>query len=116
MDDDFESMFDEEILNEPVYEDDIDQYGESLNNAMLDLRLLFSRTRIQYQGDTWISQELWNQYCLLDQAYERMVTLLDHGLFKKPQEPTAPGQNTYSRNAGAQNVEKPIDSTQRYVR
>ena len=94
MPDDFDSMFDEEILNEPVYEEDIDQYGETLNNAMLDIRLVFTRIRRQYQGDTWISQEVWEQYCLLDQAYERMVTLMDHGVFKKPKEPTAPGRST----------------------
>ena len=83
--DDFESMFDEETLNEPVFEEEIDEsYGETLNNAMLDIRLIFSRVRRQYQGDTWISQELWEQYCLLDQAAERMIHMMQQGVFKRP--------------------------------
>jgi hypothetical protein len=93
--DDFESMFDEETLNEPVYEEDIDEsYGETLNNAMLDVRLLFARVRRQYQGDTWISQELWEQYCLLDQAADRMINLMNQGVFKRPKPPTVPGPGT----------------------
>lgn len=91
--DEFEEFFDEETLNEPVTDEDLDQFGESLNNAMCDVRLLFARTRRTYQGDTWISQELWNVYCLLDHTADRMLALIDQGAFPKPppRGPTARG-------------------------
>ena len=48
---------------------------EMIENAVDVAKALFDRVRFQYQGDTWISNELWQIYCQLQAAHERFAEL-----------------------------------------
>jgi len=79
----FESMFDEETLNEPLHESDADHIGELLMDLQSDTRLVFTRARRQYNGDTWISNELWNILSVIDHVWDRFQALYDSDAFTR---------------------------------
>jgi len=62
-------------LKEPVTRADAMDHEEYLEQAAGTMKALFDRTRYQYQGDTWISNSLWEIHCLLQQAHEKMSAL-----------------------------------------
>lgn len=62
-------------LREPITEDDLFDYSEYLEVSAETTKLFFDRMRFQYQADTWMSQELWEIYCQMKAATERMDRL-----------------------------------------
>jgi hypothetical protein len=80
----FESMWDAETLNEPLHTDDADQLGEVLANLQTDIRLMFTKCRRQYNGDTWISNELWAAYMISEMLWDKLQFVYDHGGFDRP--------------------------------
>lgn len=73
------SMFDPEILKTPIDKQDMDDLGAELSNALFDTRCLFTRLRHQYGQNTWMSDEVWAAYCLIDQAYDKLQELYESG-------------------------------------
>lgn len=83
----FEECFEPETLAEPLCEQDSESLGEALMNLQADVRLLFTRARIQYGGDTWISNEMWMALQELDVIWERFQRIYDAGGFPGPNSP-----------------------------
>jgi hypothetical protein len=79
-------MYDEEALNDPVCPEDADALGENLITFQTDLRLIFTRCRRQYGGDTWVSNEFWQAYIISEQLWDKLETLYQAGGFDKPKE------------------------------
>lgn len=109
----FEEMWDRESLTEPLTEADADQIGEELMILQSDARLLFTRARYQYQGETWISQELWQAYSKLEEVWDIFQKVWDHGGFDDPRrrDRTASVPSTLSNAVVATPAETPIGYT-----
>jgi hypothetical protein len=84
----FESMFDDEQLDEPLDLSDADTIGENLMNLQCDIRLCFTRARRQYRGDTWISNELWQAHLMAEQLWEKLQMIYDNDGFDHPDKRT----------------------------
>ncbi len=80
----FEQQFDDETLAEPLHENDTEHIGELLMDLQLEVRLLFTRARHQYGGDTWISMELWAALQELNVVWERFQRMYDAEVFPGP--------------------------------
>lgn len=83
----FESFYDDEILNEPLCNGDTDEVAEQLMNVQADIRLLFTRARRMYNGDTWISHELWRAFQKLEETWDILQNIYDHDGFRNPHDP-----------------------------
>lgn len=81
----FESMFDDEQLNDPLNDEDADQVGENLANVQHDVRFLYTRAVRQYRGQSWVSTELWAAYCKLEEAWNILQRIYDHDGFTHPE-------------------------------
>lgn len=68
-------MIDPVILRTPVEEEEVQDQEDFLESICLAQKAFFDRTRFQYQGDTWISKELWEIHHLLNLAHERLANL-----------------------------------------
>ena len=88
----FEDFADEESLSEPLDESDADSIGENLMNLNYEVRLAFSRARRQYGGDTWISNELWKAFQMLDQVWDVLQQVYDYDGFLHPSKRKPPEQ------------------------
>lgn len=73
-------------LKEPVTEWDAADQAEYMEVCAATLELMFHRVRFQYQGDTWISNELWEIYLKSKEAADRLNRLRETNCF--PPEPT----------------------------
>ena len=70
-----------ETLNTPLDGDDGAELAENLDTLYFQLRVLFSRARQQYRGDTWISNELWAFAMQVQGISERYNDMMEAGVF-----------------------------------
>lgn len=62
-------------LKEPVTLEDALDLEEYIEIVVESQKALFDRVRFQYQGDTWISNALWDIHNLLEEAAKKMAAL-----------------------------------------
>lgn len=65
----------ESQLKEPITLSDAIDHQETLEGMALMMKDLFDRCRHQYQGDTWISNKLWEIHLLVGRAADEMSEL-----------------------------------------
>lgn len=70
-------------LKEPVTLEDMLDMEEYIEVAITTQKSYFDRIRYQYQGDTWMSNGLWEVCCLLDQAHKKMAELRATNVFPR---------------------------------
>lgn len=79
--DEWLEMMEPELTATPVDMEDVNSFGERLDEAMWEARSIFSRLRHTYRGDTWMSQEVWAMCCKIEEVFDRMQYLCENGAF-----------------------------------
>lgn len=72
----------EEAIHDPVTDDDLNEIGVELSNAMYGLEVAYVRLRCQYGGqETWMSQMIWEALCAIEHGYDRLTDLYETEVF-----------------------------------